>query len=125
MKNQRVSFIDYDTNKVFTNDGSMLNYDKILVATGGSPIRPPINGIEGNNIFSWRNVDDLQRIKKSVNSDSKVVIVGASFIGMEAASSITKELKPQNVTVVDMTASPFERVLGNQVGDSLKSMHEN
>jgi len=59
MKNQRVSFIDYDTNKVFTNDGSMLNYDKILVATGGSPIRPPINGIEGNNIFSWRNVDDL------------------------------------------------------------------
>jgi len=40
------------------------------------------------------------------------VIVGASFIGMEAASCITKELKPSNITVVDMATSPFERVLG-------------
>jgi len=59
MKNQKVSFIDYDTNKIFTNDGSMIAYDKVLVATGGTPVRPPIDGVSGNNIFTWRNVNDL------------------------------------------------------------------
>lgn len=72
----------------------MFKYDKILVATGGTPFRPPVEGIQGKNIFTWRNIEDLQKIKSKVNSESKVVIIGASFIGMEAASSITKELKP-------------------------------
>lgn len=54
----------------------------------------------------------------------KVVVVGASFIGMEAASALKKEYKVDNLTVVGMENHPFERVLGPQVGDSLKELAE-
>lgn len=54
----------------------------------------------------------------------KVVVVGASFIGMEAASALKKEYKVDNLTVVGMENHPLERVLGPQVGDSLKELAE-
>lgn len=76
-------------------------YDKLVISTGARPIKPPIRGIENENIFSLRNVPDMDRIKSFVTEKNaqSAVIVGAGFIGIEMAENL-KELG-LSVTVVE------------------------
>ena len=126
-KNTRVSHIDYDSNLIFTSDFNQINYDKLLLATGGSPRKPNVPGINLKNVLVLRNLQDQVKIKELATSGNitNVVIIGASFIGMETASALKKELKDKiNITVVDIFKTPFERVLGTQVGKALGDLHE-
>lgn len=65
-------------------------YDKLVISTGARPVKPPISGIENENIFSLRNVPDMDRIKSFVTGKSvtSAVIVGAGFIGLEMAENL-------------------------------------
>ncbi|CAD8066794.1 unnamed protein product [Paramecium sonneborni] len=102
-----------------------IHYDKLLLATGGTARRPQLDGVNLGNVHTLRQFNDLQQIRNKAKEAKNVVIVGASFIGMETASAIKKELKDQvNITVVDSTTVPFERVLGKEVGQSLQTLHE-
>lgn len=76
-------------------------YDKLVISTGAKPIKPPISGIENKNIFSLRNVPDMDRIKSFVTEKNakSAVIVGAGFIGVEMAENL-KELGV-SVTIVE------------------------
>ena len=66
------------------------SYDKLLISTGASPVRPPLPGIDLPGIFTLRNVTDTDRIKEYINSHSprKAVVVGAGFIGLEMAENL-------------------------------------
>ena len=105
--------IDYDNNRLYTQDGKKVEYEKVLVATGGSAIRPSMEGIDLQNVFVWRSLQDLKGIQGQKEQMKKVVVVGASFIGMEAASALKKEYKVEQLTVVGQEQHPFERVLGS------------
>lgn len=65
-------------------------YDKLILSTGAKSIKPPINGIENGNIFSLRNVPDMDRIKSAITGKRVIsaVIVGAGFIGLEMAENL-------------------------------------
>ena len=82
------------------------SYDKLLISTGASPVRPPLPGIDLPGIFTLRNVTDTDRIKEYINSHSprKAVVVGAGFIGLEMAENL--HAQGAKVSIVDM---------GNQV----------
>ena len=82
------------------------SYDKLLISTGASPVRPPLPGIDLNGIFTLRNVTDTDRIKEYINSHSprKAVVVGAGFIGLEMAENL--HAQGAKVSIVEM---------GNQV----------
>jgi len=115
--------VDYDKNEVhYTANGKeeTIHFDKLLIATGGSAVVPPIKGNDLKNILTLRSAEDATKIKKGVEHAKNIVVVGASFIGMETASALKKELKDKvNVTVVDVMEVPFERVLGKEVGGAL------
>ena len=66
------------------------SYDKLLISTGASPVRPPLPGIDLNGIFTLRNVTDTDRIKEYINSHAprKAVVIGAGFIGLEMAENL-------------------------------------
>lgn len=129
-----------------------IRYDKLLCATGGKPRRfqqPEqftIPGADLKNVFALRNATDCEAINDAVHDiyDRKVtedkdtqginvVIVGSSFIGMEAASYFAAKMKRDrshqrlvaNVTVIGMEEQPFERVLGRKVGKVMKRLAEN
>lgn len=89
-------------------DGSTYTerYDKLLLSSGASPVRPPLKGIETEGIFTLRNVDDTDRIKNYVTSRriESAVVVGAGFIGLEMAENLHHA--GAQVSVVEM---------GNQV----------
>ena len=82
------------------------SYDKLLISTGASPVRPPLPGIDLPGIFTLRNVTDTDRIKEYINSHSprKAVVVGAGFIGLEMAENL--HAQGAKVSIVEM---------GNQV----------
>lgn len=82
------------------------SYDKLLISTGASPVRPPLPGIDLNGIFTLRNVSDTDRIKEYINQHAprKAVIIGAGFIGLEMAENLHSQ--GAEVSIVEM---------GNQV----------
>ena len=89
-------------------DGSTYTetYDKLLLSPGASPVRPPLEGIDTEGIFTLRNVEDTDRIKDFITTRqvTSAVIVGAGFIGLEMAENLHHA--GAKVSVVEM---------GNQV----------
>lgn len=92
----------------------VLKYDSVLVASGGSPRKLFVPGATLRGIFTLRTPEDAAEIAKLARKGQKLVVVGGSFIGMEAASSLRK--RGCDVAVVAMETVPFERVLGKKVG---------
>lgn len=82
------------------------SYDKLLISTGASPVRPPLPGIDLNGIFTLRNVADTDRIKEYIDSHTprRAVVIGAGFIGLEMAENL--HAQGAKVSIVEM---------GNQV----------
>ena len=89
-------------------DGSTYaeSFDKLLLSPGATPVRPPLEGIDSEGVFTLRNVDDTDRIKSYIVSHKikSAVIVGAGFIGLEMAENLHHA--GAGVSVVEM---------GNQV----------
>ncbi|CAD8149366.1 unnamed protein product [Paramecium pentaurelia] len=124
MTNTTVDSIDINNQDVVVGQ-EKIHYDKLLLATGGTARRPQLDGVNLGNVHTLRQFNDLQSIRDKAKTAKNIVVVGASFIGMETASAIKKELKDQvNIIVVDSTTVPFERVLGKEVGGSLQKLHE-
>jgi len=66
-----------------------MDYDKILIATGGSPNKPDIKGNDANYVYYLRNADDQQKIKERAKEvKNAIVVVGGGFISSEAAASL-------------------------------------
>ena len=74
---------------VITNSATKLNYDKLVLAQGASPIVPEFKGMNKEKVFSVRTLNDADKIKKYVkeNNSKNVVVVGGGFIGVEVAEN--------------------------------------
>ncbi len=82
------------------NETREIEYDKILLAPGSRPIRPPLTGIQDPRILTLRNLQDMDRIKESVSKSQRVLVVGAGFIGLEMVEML-RHLKKQ-VSLVEL-----------------------
>lgn len=114
-----VTSVDFASKKVATKKGEKVAYTKLILATGGTARVLPLQGFKVlGNIFTLRNVHDVQKITGAIGEKGKkIVIVGSSFIGMEVANATAKE---NDVTIIGMESTPLERVLGKQVGAALR-----
>ena len=102
------------------SNGMTVNFDKALVATGGKPKRLDIPGAE--LAYTIRHSEDVRRITEALEGKRSVVVIGTSFIGLEAASALVQ--KGLQVTVVGKQKLPFEKQFGTDVATALKSLHE-
>jgi apoptosis-inducing factor 3 len=105
----------------FDNDET-LAYDAILLASGGAPRALAVPGAELKNIFSLRTFEDSKEIVQAAQKASHVVIIGAGFIGMETAHSLTK--RGLDITVIAPQETPFQNVLGKEIGKLFQKLHE-
>ncbi|KAJ3217395.1 hypothetical protein HDU67_007978 [Dinochytrium kinnereticum] len=116
--------VDTGKKTVTLSSGATLTYTYMVIATGGDPRTLPVQGKELGNIFTLRGASDSNGIEKAISEvgseKPNVVVVGSSFIGMEAAAILAKTCK---VTVVGMEKFPFERVLGPQVGEAMGKLN--
>jgi NADPH-dependent 2,4-dienoyl-CoA reductase/sulfur reductase-like enzyme len=93
-----------------------------LLATGAEPIRLPIEGADLPHVHTLRTLADSRAIAGAASSGTPVVIIGASFIGLEVAASL--RARGADVTVVGPEAVPLARVLGEEVGRFVRRVHE-
>ncbi len=121
-RGREVARVDAKTKTVSFKDGAQLVYDALLVATGGEPRTLPVSGRELKNVLTLRSFADADAIIAAAENAKRAVVVGASFIGMEAAFSLrTRGLE---VTVVGPERTPFERTLGAEIGALFQKIHE-
>jgi NADPH-dependent 2,4-dienoyl-CoA reductase/sulfur reductase-like enzyme len=120
--NARVTELDTRHKKLRTEDGRTYEYAALLLATGADPIRIPVEGATPEQVFYLRSLADSRAIIQRAKAAKNVVIVGASFIGLEVAASLrTRNLA---VHVVAPEKIPMEKVLGPQLGAFVRSLHE-
>lgn len=125
LENGTVTAVDTKNKSVSLKNGSKLEYDQLVLATGGTPKRIPIPGSDLPNVLVLRQISDTKAINEAVgNPDAEksqkkknVVVIGSSFIGMEAAIALSQ--RAAKVSVIGMEKVPFERVLGEEVGRGL------
>jgi apoptosis-inducing factor 3 len=120
--NTRVVAIDPRAKSVELNNGHQRNFDALLLATGGAPVRLEVPGANLPHVCYLRSLNDCRAIISKAATARRVVLIGASFIAMEVAASLIR--RKLEVHVVAPEAVPMERTLGPQVGKYLLQLHE-
>ncbi|ORY89139.1 flavo protein [Leucosporidium creatinivorum] len=122
---QEASSIDFEADTLALKTGDKIEYEQLIVATGASPNRLPVDGANLENIFVLRTVEHSADIDKAIGDGKaekkNVVVIGSSFIGMEAALAASSRA---NVTVVGMEGAPFQAILGKEIGNGVRKFHE-
>ena len=120
----QVSSVQAATKTIVLADGKSLKYDTLLIATGSTPMRPPIAGIDLPNIYSCWTLADARAIMDKVKPGSRVLQMGAGFIGciiMEALAARIETHKTGKLTVVEMGDRMVPRMMGPAAGGMIKS----
>jgi 3-phenylpropionate/trans-cinnamate dioxygenase ferredoxin reductase component len=113
--------LDVAARRVALAGGDELGYDRLLLATGAVPRRPPIEGADGEHVHLLRTVADSDALHAAAGGGGRLAIVGAGWIGCEVAAS-ARGLGAE-VTLIEQAAAPLERVMGRRLGDFFADLH--
>ncbi len=114
-----VRIIDVDPigKTVTGDDRSNTPFDKLLLATGSSPIIPPIEGVDKDGVFVFRNLEDTRKLLERSAPGVKAVVIGGGLLGLEAARGL--QVQGCEVTVVHLLDTLMERQLDRTGGGYL------
>ena len=117
-----VASIDVKARNVILAGGEAVGYDRLLLATGAEPVRLPIPGSDQPHVHVLRSLADCRAIIASADGARRAIVIGASFIGLEVAAAL--RARNIEVHVVGLEQRPMERVLGAEMGDFVRALHE-
>ena len=117
-----VAAIDVKQHQIRCANGASLDYDRLLLATGAEPVRLPVPSADLPHVHTLRSLADCRAIIADTTDAKRALVIGASFIGLEAAAALRS--RNIEVHVVAPETRPMERVLGPQLGDFIRALHE-
>ena len=117
----RVASFAPDAHEVTLQDGSRMPYSRLLLSTGAAPRRLPLPGADLPGVRYLRQMGDSDALRAAIIAASRVVVIGAGWIGSEVAAS-ARQLGAE-VAIVAPEAVPLERVLGPEVGGVYRDLH--
>ncbi len=114
--------LDRDNRLVGLDDGRSIGFGALLLAPGAEPRRLQIPGSDAGNVHYIRAFDDSRRLIAALGSAATAAVIGAGFIGLEAAASLRQ--RGLEVTVVEPDDVPLARVIGETLGQFVRKLHE-
>src|SRR6185437_13467420 len=114
--------VDRGAKQVTLASGETVGYTKLLLTTGSSPRRLSIPGADADGVHYLRRVQDSDAIKAAIDAASKIAVIGAGWIGLEAASAA--RAAGVEVSVIEMAELPLLRVLGREVAQVFADLHK-
>jgi 3-phenylpropionate/trans-cinnamate dioxygenase ferredoxin reductase subunit len=117
----RATGLDVGGHRLSLADSRSLEYDRLLIATGSVPRRPPIDGIRRGGVYTLRTVADADVLRSRLEQGTRVAIIGAGWIGCEVAA--TARQRGADVTLIEQGATPLEGVLGRELGGLFGDVH--
>src|SRR6478736_5425628 len=118
----KVNSLDPSSKSVTLSDGSRIDYDALLLATGAAAIRLNIPGGGLPHVYTLRTLADSRAIIAASSKAKHAVLIGAGFIGLEVAASL--RARGVEVTVVAPDSVPLGRVLGELLGRTIQKLHD-
>lgn len=119
---RRVTSVKPYEHSLTFEDGEVLTYHQLLLASGGTARELDVPGADLQNIFTLHKAADAAHILETAQPGKRAVIIGSSFIGMETAASLTQA--GLSVSVISPEAVPFAKIFGPAVGQRLQQLHE-
>lgn len=120
--NTRASEIDTTNRQIQLESGERVNFERLLLATGSEPRRLQEEGFNRKDVLVLRSLNDARAIIERAQPGTRAVIIGSSFIGLEAAAALRK--RDVDVTIVSPENAPLERVFGRELGEFIQTLHE-
>lgn len=118
MIQDRVASVDPDAHTLQLESGATVNFDKLLIATGSHPIRPPIPGLDSPGVHSCWTLEDGRNIAQNATRGSDVILMGAGFIGCIILEALAE--RGVNLTVIEMEDRMVPRMMNQTAGNLIK-----
>jgi NAD(P)H-nitrite reductase large subunit len=115
---QTVSSVRSDNQSLLLSNQENISYDRLLLATGSSPFKPPIRGIDLPGIYNCWTLADARSLFQSINTGTKVVLLGAGFIGCIILEALVK--RGADLTVIEMGDRMVPRMMNEKAGNLIK-----
>jgi NADPH-dependent 2,4-dienoyl-CoA reductase/sulfur reductase-like enzyme len=120
--NTEVASFEPKAKTVTLKGGGELAYDVLILATGAEPQRPPIPGLDGPHAYVLRSLKDADALIAAAEKAKRAAVIGASFIGLEVAAALKQ--RGLEVHVIAPETTPLEKIMGRDIGEWVKSVHE-
>ena len=114
----RAASVDPDAHTLELESGATVNFDKLLIATGSHPIRPPIPGLDSPGVHSCWTLEDGRNIAQNASKGSDVILMGAGFIGCIILEALAE--RGVNLTVIEMEDRMVPRMMNQTAGNLIK-----
>jgi NADPH-dependent 2,4-dienoyl-CoA reductase/sulfur reductase-like enzyme len=118
VRRDTVSKVDTGANSVILADGSALPYEQLLLATGASPVQPPVPGLDLPGVHHCWTIEDARNIAKLADPGASVVLMGAGFIGCIILQSLLE--RNVKLTVIEMEGRMLPRMMDETGGEMIK-----
>jgi len=102
-----------EEHRLLLGDGSTVRYDRLLIAAGASVARPPIPGLEKEGVLSFKTLADADAVLGRLPNTQRALVIGAGFIGLEAAQALTR--RGVGVTVVEILNRVLPQMLDTEM----------
>ena len=119
---RKIAKIDRARRRVETTDGFVVEYDRLLLATGSNPVILPIPGRDLPGVLSYRDIQDTTAMIDAAASQKKAVVIGGGLLGLEAANGL--RARGMDVTVIHLAPWLMERQLDRNAGNLLQQSLE-
>jgi NADPH-dependent 2,4-dienoyl-CoA reductase/sulfur reductase-like enzyme len=111
---RRVVAVEEPARSIVTDSGERFRYERLLLATGGTPRRLPIPGADLDGVIYYRSVDDFERTRDAAAAGASVTVIGAGFIGSEIAAALA--INRVRVTLVNTRRTLVPRIFPEELG---------
>jgi nitrite reductase (NADH) large subunit len=115
---EKVIRVEDNENRVVLKNGREISYDRLLIVSGASALKPPIKGIDKEGVHFFNRLVDVKRLRQEVPSAKNIVIIGAGAIGLEAAIALNKMGK--DVLIVELLCQCLPQMLEEDLAKYLE-----